>query len=110
MTHYAVSILGNVQEVRTEAEIECGILDGQSKLVAVAYESADGWITEVLDEALAQEPDEEFAAAISQAQDSLNHYVNRLGENPPQGLTSAGLSFWLMEKDDGTAVEQPSPG
>lgn len=110
MVHYAVSIIGNVREVRTEAEIERGILDGASALVSVVYDSANGWITEVTDEALAEEPDKDFLDAIAQAQESLSHYVNRRGEDPPEGLTAAGLSLWLMETDDGTAMGQPLSG
>ena len=37
-------------------------------------------------------------------QEALKPYVNRRGENPPSGLSVVGLSLWLMEKADCTAL------
>jgi hypothetical protein len=36
---------------------------------------------------------------ISQAKSRLLEYVNRRGKNPPEGLSAAGFSLWLMEKN-----------
>ena len=47
---------------------------------------------------------ESRTAAIASAQQGLAQYVNRRGINPPSGLTPEGLSLWLMEKVDGTAM------
>jgi hypothetical protein len=47
---------------------------------------------------------EEFNAIVATVKECLSHYINRLGNNPPQGLTPEGLSLWLMEKDDGTVL------
>jgi hypothetical protein len=49
------------------------------------------------------EESKDFDASIAEAKERLIHYVNRLGTDPPEGLTLGGLSLWLMQKDDGTA-------
>jgi hypothetical protein len=46
----------------------------------------------------------EFQTAIENAKESLSHYVNRRGENPPENATWGAISLWLMVKDDGTAM------
>src|SRR5262249_47345446 len=38
---------------------------------------------------------------VEAAKQSLSHYANRMGINPPQETTGSGLSLWLMQKDDG---------
>jgi hypothetical protein len=72
-------------------------------LVAVVYELPSGWKVD-----LYQSPGGmdfgEFVKALHAAQTRLLEYVNRRGENPPEGLTRAGFSLWLMEKADGTAM------
>jgi hypothetical protein len=45
-----------------------------------------------------------LTAAVEDAKLGLLNYVNRQGLNPPEGLTRAGLSMWLLEKGDGTAM------
>ena len=99
-----LSILGNLQEVRTEVEIS----DSESEL-ALVYDSPDGWVTEILNQQRAAHKDAELNSAIEEAREALSHYVNRRGEDVPDGLTAAGLSLWLMEKDDGTAMGRPIP-
>lgn len=42
--------------------------------------------------------------SVAAAKVSLSHYINRMGTNPPQNLSVGGLSLWLMQKDDGTAL------
>jgi hypothetical protein len=95
---YSVTVLGNVEECRTEAEVS---RDGQ--LAAVVYEGSDGWHTEIISSQLTQ-PQSDFDAAVNTARETLSHYVNRLGTNPPHNLARGGLSLWLMMKDDGTAM------
>ena len=107
MNQYAVSILGNVQRCRTEAEVACLLTDGSSVEIATIFETASGWQVEIHNEELAKELGNLLYAAIEEAKEGLRHYVNRLGENPPEGLTAAGLSLWLMEKEDGTAMGIP---
>ena len=95
---FDIEIVGNIQACRTEAEVSW--IDGA--FLAVVYESADGWQVEpATSEALSPET---TAAILTAAQSRLQHYVNRRGENPPPGLSGAGLSLWLMEKADGTAM------
>ena len=98
MTAYAVTILGNVEECRTEAEVS---RDGQ--LVAIVYEASDGWHTQIIDSQRTQ-PQSDFDAAVDSAYRALSHYVNRRGTNPPQNVTVGALSLWLMMKDDETAM------
>lgn len=109
MSECAISILGNVQDCRTEAEVSCVSADGSYEEIATVFETADGWQVRIYDETLAGELGDVFDAAIERAKESLRDYVNRLGLNPPDGLTMAGLSLWLMEKSDGTAMGQPIP-
>ena len=95
---FSNTVLGNVDECRTECEIS----DDTGNTVAIVYDALDGWHVDVL-----MAPKHERLAAfndsVEAAKQSLLHYVNRVGSNPPQGTTAAGLSLWLMQKDDGTA-------
>ena len=96
---YSVTILGNVEQCRTEAEIS----DSEGTLLAVVYQTSDGWHTDVLVEQLNQTATD-FQTAVENAKESLSHYVNRRGENPPENATQGAFSLWLMVKDDGTAM------
>jgi hypothetical protein len=95
---YSVTILGNVEECRTEAEIS---RDG--RVVAIVYESSDGWHTEVVGAHLTQS-ECDLEQAVEGARETLSHYVNRLGNDPPQNATRGDFALWLMMKDDGTAM------
>ena len=55
---YSVTIIGNVEQCRTEAEIS----DGEGAVLAVVYETSDGWRTDTLVKHLNQ------ATAISRQQ------------------------------------------
>jgi len=107
MTKYSVSILGNVQTRRTEAEVERVCPDGSCRLAALVFEDEEGWQTQLFEEPASDEDREQLEAAVTGARKSLRDYVNRLGKNCPEGLTVAGLSLWLMEKSDGTAMGRP---
>src|SRR5439155_15880503 len=96
---FSRSILGNVDECRTECEIS----DETATTVALVYEDDEGWRVNVL-RPLRDEELETFNAAIAAAKQSLSHYVNRIGSNPPEHTTVGALSLWLMQKDDGTAL------
>ena len=98
MSTYAVTVLGNIEECRTEAEVS---RDGQ--LAAVVYEKAGGWHTEIIATHLTQ-PQSDFDAAVNAAREALSHYINRLGTNPPQNMTRGAFALWLMIKDDGTVM------
>jgi hypothetical protein len=95
---YSVTIIGNVEQCRTEAEIS----DGDGAGLAVVYETSVGWHTDVLVKHLNHVAD--FQTAVEHAKESLSHFVNRRGENPPENATRGALSLWLMLKDDGTAM------
>jgi hypothetical protein len=96
---YSVTIVGNVEQCRTEAEIS----DEEGVIVAVVYEAADGWHTDVLVEQKKQATSH-FKTIIDSAKENLSHYVNRRGENAPENVTRGAFSLWLMVKDDGTAM------
>jgi hypothetical protein len=71
--------------------------------VAVLYEDQTGWHLDALDKSI--RVDEQIPSAfITRLQGELAHYVNRRGDNVPEGMTRAGVALWLMEKDDGTAM------
>jgi hypothetical protein len=99
---FEIIIAGNVDACRTDAEIA----DERGKRVAIVYEDADGWHTEVIEAGL-QQSSSDFKSLIENAKETLSHYVNRRGENVPDELTTRGaLALWLMLKDDGTAMGQ----
>jgi hypothetical protein len=95
---YSVTIIGNVEQCRTEAEIS----DGERAVLSVVYETSNGWQTDVLVEQVNHAPD--FQTAVEHAKERLSHYVNRRGENPPETATRGAISLWLMLKDDGTTM------
>lgn len=95
---FSTTIITNLHECRTECEIS-----DHSSVVALVYEGHDGWHVNSLRPVSADER-EDFEARIAEAKERLVHYVNRLGTDPPVGLTLGGLSLWLMQKDDGTAM------
>ena len=97
-----VSFLGNIQDCRTEAEISYSRPGGSSEVIAAVWEDDDGGLVAELGDV--------FLEAIENTKRRLQRYVNRRGTNPPEGLSPAGLSLWLMLKDDGTAMGKPYPG
>jgi hypothetical protein len=101
---YSATILGNVEQCRTEAEIS----DSDGAVLAVVYESSDGWHTDVLVEPLNQAATD-FHSAVENAKENLSHYVNRRGEEPPENATRGSFSLWLMMKDDGTTMGRAAP-
>jgi hypothetical protein len=100
----STTVFTNLDECRTECEVSDKI-----SVVAVVYEGRDGWHVSRLRIVSADER-QDFDASPAEAKERLSHYVNRFGENVPDGLTRAGLSLWLMQKDDGTAMGVPISG
>lgn len=94
---FSYQILGNADTCRTEAKISFG-----NDLCALLYDTTDGWKTEYFSSA--SKDTLGLSAAVASAKAELQNYVNRRGENPPPELTVAGMSLWLMEKADGTAM------
>ena len=101
LSMYEITIAANVDDGFTSAEI---LRD--SRVIARVYELPTGWRIELVESGA--EPMDALLDAIGRARDSLTHYVNRTGANPPHGLSGPGLSLWLMEKDDGTAMGRPA--
>ena len=97
-----VQVLGNTQFCRAEAEVYCSRESAPEVLLGWVYESMDGWRVEFDD--CSTQPAEVVDAVLAAGKASLQPYVNRKGENPPPGLSGPGLSLWLMEKSDGTAM------
>jgi hypothetical protein len=96
------TIAGNLPFYRTEAEIS----DQEGNLICIVYEDGEGWHTELCDVGFDQN-DSDLAAAVSDAKAALSRYINRRGDDAPQGLTAVALALWLMVKDDGTAMGLP---
>ena len=101
---FSIQVIGNIQSCRTEAEI---YFPGSADPWAIDWEDLSGWRTEEL----AAPPVSQSVAnaAATGARHRLTAYINRRGEKPPIGLSAAGLSLWLMVKDDGTAMGSPYP-
>jgi hypothetical protein len=95
---FTIEIISSVNDGCTSAEIYFG-----EQLIAIVYERVEGWKVDLFVGPCGLSLDE-FVKALDAAKAHLEHYVNRRGESAPEGLTAAGLSLWLMEKTDGTAM------
>jgi len=98
---FRILILGNTESCRTEAEVY--VPQHSDDPIALVYESPNGWAVEQLEDAHSVRS-AALQKGIEAAKQSLGQYVNRTGQGAPAGLTVAGLSLWLMEKADGTAM------
>lgn len=96
---FRVSVCGDTTKACTVAEISFG-----EQLVASVFESPDGWQIELYPSNTACFALDALLIALNTAKERLSCYVNRRGENPPEGLSVAGFSLWLMQKNDGTAM------
>lgn len=74
-----------------------------NEFMATVYEKPDGWKIDLYQSPRGLDLDE-FLRFVDAAKERLGEYTNRRGENPPEGLTAAGLSLWLTEKADGTTL------
>jgi hypothetical protein len=101
---FFTTICSNVDDCRTECEIS-----DDTATVAVVYEDHDGWHIETFRD-LRSEERKDFDASVAAAKQNLSRYVNRMGGNVPEGSTVGGISLWLMEKDDGSALGMPVCG
>ena len=101
---FRINFLGNVSDCRTEAEVSLRHSPSNTDpLCAVVYENESGPVVEWFGGA-GESKSPALTAAVEDAKLGLLKYVNRRGLNPPEGLTRAGLSLWLLEKVDGTAM------
>ena len=96
---FQTHICGDVTRGMTIAEIDFG-----EQPVASVFESPGGWHIEISPSETISFPLDGFVSAVAAAKERLSRYVNRRGENPPEGLSAAGFSLWLMENRDGTAM------
>lgn len=95
---FLVQVVGMVDDGYTSAEVYYG-----DDLVAVVYERPDGWKTDLFRSPRGI-PLPELLTTLESAKARLSEYANRLGERPPDGMTRAGMSLWLLERTDGTAM------
>ena len=101
---FKINFLGNVSDCRTEAEVSLRHSPSNTDpLCALVYEGESGHVVEWFGSA-GESKSPGLTAAVEDAKLGLLNYVNRRGLNPPEGLTRAGLSLWLLEKEDGTAM------
>jgi hypothetical protein len=101
---YQIDFLGNVADCRTEAEVSLRHApSGTDPLCALVYENESGPVVEWFGVKKESDARPGLTDAVNDAKQGLLAYVNRRGENPPEGLTRAALSQWLLEKADGTA-------
>ncbi|HKW64286.1 MAG TPA: hypothetical protein VJN89_17165 [Candidatus Acidoferrum sp.] len=95
---YSVTIVGNVEKCRTEAEIS----EDSGNCVGIVHEDASGWHIELTNPV--HQEFGEFNAAVAEAKERLAHFVNRMGYGATENTTRGALALWLMIKDDGTAM------
>jgi hypothetical protein len=104
---FTVVYCGNLEACRTEARILQPSAQPSDAPVAVVYETAQGFVVSCPGAGVAQPRPPGLDEAIAEARAELLHYINRRGEARPQGITRAGLSVWLMERDDETVMGLP---
>jgi hypothetical protein len=107
MHGFSVQYCGNLEACRLEAKILRASAAPDDALVALVYDTPQGFVVRYFGSALANSRLPGLEAAIAEARAELLHYVNRRGENPPSNLTRPGLSLWLTERDDETVVGRP---
>ena len=102
MNQYSISIFGNVQENRTEAEISFKLESGANEIfVGIVHANEAGWIVEHEHQKIPL-PEQE----IENAKLKLREYVNRKGIEVSPEMSPADHSLLLMLKEDGTAMGQ----
>lgn len=104
MGQYSIILCSNVMRDRLEVEIQKNRRDGRPREVALVYKTSGGWGIDYADDAFANARDAEFDAVVARARELLQEYKDRNDEEPPEGLTAAGMSAWLME-ENGDAEE-----
>ena len=92
---YRFEIAGIVDDGFTSAHIN----DESGNQVARVFELTNGWFVET--NALERLQDPVLMHAVLAGRDELLHYVNRKGGVCPEGSSRAGISLWLMQRDDG---------
>ena len=108
VTHgFFIQYCGNLEACRTEARILRPSAQPADALVALVYETTQGVVVDYFGPASTNPALPGLDAAVAEARAELNHYINRRGENPPDGITRPGLSLWLTVRDDETVIVIP---
>jgi hypothetical protein len=108
VTHsFTIRFFGNLPACRTEAWILQPSAQAADAPIAVVYETSQGVVVTYPGAGPPRPALPGLDAAIAEARAELPHYINRKGESRPQGITRAGLSLWLMERDDETVMGMP---
>jgi hypothetical protein len=98
---FQMTVTGALSDGFTAVEIE-----SDDEFVGRVFELEAGWYVEL------REPekllDDEVVKAVLAAKERLLRYVNRKGTGMPEGMTVAGASLWLMQRDDGKGFTIPS--
>ena len=94
---FSIVIAGRPDDGFTSAEVYADA--EEQDLCCRVFELESGWYVELnAPEALR---DASLVEAIIEAKATLLHYVNRKGGVFPEDATPAGISLWLMQRDDG---------
>jgi hypothetical protein len=104
---YSIQFCANVDACRTEAKILQAAAPPSEALIALIYETSQGFVVSYFGPALADRALPGLEAAVAEARAELLHYINRRGERRPEGITRPGLSLWLTERDDETVIGMP---
>src|SRR5579862_7283346 len=108
VTHgFFIQYCGNLDACRTEARISRRSAQADDVLIALVYDTPQGAVVDYFGQASRDPAVPGLDAAVAEARAELHHYINRRGENPPQGITRPGLSLWLTERDDETVIGLP---
>ena len=101
---FSIQYSGNLEVCRTEAKILAQSAPHDEALVALVYDTSQGFVVNYFGSALMNPPLLGLDAAVAEARAELQHYINRRGENRPKGITRPGLALWLTERDDETVI------
>ena len=100
MRQYSLTVCASLTRDRLEVEIQRNTPDEPPEEVALVYRTSEGWGIDYADAVYADAREPEFDAAVERAQELLGRYKDRNDEEPPEGLTAAGMAAWLMEEDE----------
>jgi hypothetical protein len=93
-----ITITGNPVDGFTAAELSC-ITGHERRFVGRVFEREHGWHYEIVSTVSSLGISlERLVSEIDKAKEALRPYVNRMGVNPPPGLTMAEFSLWLLAK------------
>jgi hypothetical protein len=96
-----ITVTANHQEGFTAAELTC-LFNEERHFIGRVFELQDGWHYE-LSSTVGKWgiSAEQFIDDVERAKKTLQPYVNRQGINPPDRLSAAEFSLWLLMKGGG---------